>query len=213
MQALREAWSHLSGMSPDAKPPAQVHAMSADRDNASVASDASNVIILTQKMERSSIPPNHLLIDSQSTTNLFSNPEHVNNVHPAAHPINVHCNKGVIATSTVLILAPMKCTSTKTRSPTTCHFFSLANSITSLMTLMIAGVYPRPIHLVALLNSNQLHMASMLLTSMIIPTQLIFSSPPLTPTRPICMSTQSMRITKVSPQNKSSGPTRCIVLC
>ncbi len=57
--------------------------------------------MLTQKMRRSSIPPDYLLIDSQSTTNLFSNPEHVNNVHPAAPPINVHCNKGVMTTSIV----------------------------------------------------------------------------------------------------------------
>jgi hypothetical protein len=52
-------------------------------------------------MGRSSIPPNYLLIDSQSTTNLFSDPEHVNNVHPAVQPINVHCNKSVMTTSTV----------------------------------------------------------------------------------------------------------------
>ncbi len=75
--------------------------MSADTDDASVASNASSVIILTQKMGRFSIPPDYLLIDSQSTTNLFSNPEHVNNVCPAAHPINVHCNKGVMTTSIV----------------------------------------------------------------------------------------------------------------
>jgi hypothetical protein len=92
---------HTSAVCPDAKPPAQVHTMSADTDDASVASDASSVIILTQKVGRSSIPPNYLLIDSQSTTNLFSNPDHINNVHPAAHPINVHCNKGVMTTSTV----------------------------------------------------------------------------------------------------------------
>ncbi len=92
---------HTSAVCPDAKPPAQVHAMSADTDDASVASDASSVIILTQKMRCSSIPPDYLLIDSQSTTNLFSNPEHVNNVHPAAQPINIHCNKGLMTTFTV----------------------------------------------------------------------------------------------------------------
>jgi hypothetical protein len=92
---------HTSAVCPDAKPPAQVHAMSADMDDASVASDDSSVIILTQKTGRSSIPPDYLLIDSQSTTNLFSNPEHINNVHPVAQPINVHCNKGVTTTSTV----------------------------------------------------------------------------------------------------------------
>ncbi len=92
---------HTSAVCPDAKPPVQVHAMSADTDDASVTSNASSVIILTQKTMHSSIPPNYLLIDSQSITNLFSIPEHINNVHPAAHPINVRCNKGVMTTSTV----------------------------------------------------------------------------------------------------------------
>jgi hypothetical protein len=71
-------------------------------DDASVASNASSVIILALKMGRSSIPPDYLLINSQSTTNLFSNPEHVNNVRPTAQPIKVHCNKGVMTTSTVV---------------------------------------------------------------------------------------------------------------
>jgi hypothetical protein len=39
--------SHTSVVCPNAKPPAQVHAMSADMDDASVASNASSVIILT----------------------------------------------------------------------------------------------------------------------------------------------------------------------
>jgi hypothetical protein len=92
---------HTSAVCPDAKPPAQVHAMSADMDVASATSNASSVIILTQKTVRSSNPPNYLLIDSQNTTNLFSNPEHINNVRPVAHPINIHCNKGVMTISTV----------------------------------------------------------------------------------------------------------------
>jgi hypothetical protein len=92
---------HTSAVCPEAKPPAQVHAMSVDKNDASIASDASSVITLTQKMGRSSIPPKYLLIDSQSTTNLFSNPEHANNVRPAAQPINVLCNKGVMTTSTI----------------------------------------------------------------------------------------------------------------
>jgi hypothetical protein len=75
--------------------------MSADMDDAFVASNASSAIILAQKTGRSSIPPDYLLIDSQSTTNLFSNLEHVNNVRPMAQPINVHCNKGVMTTYTV----------------------------------------------------------------------------------------------------------------
>ncbi len=53
---------HTLAVCPDANPPAQVHAMSADTDDASVASDASSVIILAQKMGRSSIPPEYLLM-------------------------------------------------------------------------------------------------------------------------------------------------------
>jgi hypothetical protein len=75
--------------------------MSADADDASVANDALSVVILTQNEVRASINPNLLLFDSQSTVNLFSNPHHVNNVHPANHPINVHCNKGFMTTNTV----------------------------------------------------------------------------------------------------------------
>ena len=40
-----------------------------------------------------------LLLDSQSTVHLFSQPEHVDNIHPAATPIRVHCNKGTLKTT------------------------------------------------------------------------------------------------------------------
>ena len=40
-----------------------------------------------------------LLLDSQSTVHLFSQPEHVNNIRPAATPIRVHCNKGTLETT------------------------------------------------------------------------------------------------------------------
>jgi hypothetical protein len=75
--------------------------MPADAYDASVASDASSVIILAQYGPHSSINLNFLLLDSQSSVNLFSNPHHVNNVCPANYPINVHCNKGVMTTNTV----------------------------------------------------------------------------------------------------------------
>jgi hypothetical protein len=40
-----------------------------------------------------------LLLDSQSTVHLFSQPEHVNNIRPATTPIQVHCNKGTLETT------------------------------------------------------------------------------------------------------------------
>jgi hypothetical protein len=46
MQDLWQAWSYFS-ICPDSKPPVQIHAMPA-ADDASVASDKENVIILTQ---------------------------------------------------------------------------------------------------------------------------------------------------------------------
>ena len=76
--------------------------MSAEPDDASVCSDASSVIIIAQDHGGcSSIDPDFLLFDSQSTVNLFSNPTHVYNVRPATHPIQVHCNKGVMPANNV----------------------------------------------------------------------------------------------------------------
>ena len=40
-----------------------------------------------------------LLLDSQLTVHLFSQPEHVENIRPAANPIKVHCNKGTMETT------------------------------------------------------------------------------------------------------------------
>jgi hypothetical protein len=75
--------------------------ISAGVNNASVASDASSVIILAQQGGRGASDPNYLLLDSQSTINLFSNPNHVDNVRPATQPIKVHCNKGVMPTDNI----------------------------------------------------------------------------------------------------------------
>ena len=40
-----------------------------------------------------------LLLNSQSTVHLFSQPEHINNIRPANNPIRVHCNKGTLETT------------------------------------------------------------------------------------------------------------------
>ncbi len=92
---------HTSAVRPNSKPPEQVHAISADVNDASVASDASSIIILAQQGGRGAIDPNYLLLDIQSTINLFPNPNHVNNVRPATQPIKVHCNKGVMPTDNI----------------------------------------------------------------------------------------------------------------
>jgi hypothetical protein len=45
------------------------------------------------------INSNLVLLDSQSTVDLFSNPHHVTNICPVMTPIRVHCNKGTLATN------------------------------------------------------------------------------------------------------------------
>jgi hypothetical protein len=95
---------HASVVCPDlALPPAQIHAMNAD--NASQTIDASSVIILAQLLdqpiERNNQPINKdfVLVDSQSTVDLFSNPAHVTDICPTNKPIRVHCNKGTMLTT------------------------------------------------------------------------------------------------------------------
>jgi hypothetical protein len=90
----------MSAVCPNTKSPAQGHAMTESND-ASEASNTSSVIILTKQTARHPINPNYLLLDSQSTVNLFSNPKHVNNARQATTPINVHCNKGSMPMSMV----------------------------------------------------------------------------------------------------------------
>ena len=91
---------HTSSVCPATKrPPDQIHAM--DADDASDASDTSSIIILTQYGVDSPTPlidKNLVLLDSQSTVNLFSNPSCVTNIRPATAPIRVHCNKGTMVT-------------------------------------------------------------------------------------------------------------------
>ena len=67
-----------------------------ETDDTSVASDSSRVFILAQQAYCKPIDPNFLLLDSQSTVNLFSNPTLVHNVRQATTPINVHCNKNTM---------------------------------------------------------------------------------------------------------------------
>jgi hypothetical protein len=84
--------------------------MTAEADDVSVASTDSKVIILAQEGGRSSIDPDFLLLDNQSTVNLFSNPALVDNVRPAARPIQVHCNKCIMPTCNIMTLDLMKST-------------------------------------------------------------------------------------------------------
>ena len=53
----------------------------------------------TATLTRCPISSDLLLLDSQSTVHLFSQPEHVNNIRPATTPIQVHCNKGTLETT------------------------------------------------------------------------------------------------------------------
>ena len=61
----------------------------------------SDAILLSQTAStpRRPISSDLLLLDSQSTVHLFSQPEHVANIRPAATPIRVHCNKGTLDTT------------------------------------------------------------------------------------------------------------------
>jgi hypothetical protein len=53
----------------------------------------------TSLTARRPISSDLLLLDSQSTVHLFYQPEHVENIRPAATPIRVHCNKGTMETT------------------------------------------------------------------------------------------------------------------
>jgi len=102
---------HVSAVCPQRKPPPdQIHAMTAGQDDASESSDDESILILAQVDEeliltqgdtpaRAPIDSNLVLLDSQSTVNLFSRPEHVTNIRPANKPIRVHCNKGTLETT------------------------------------------------------------------------------------------------------------------
>jgi hypothetical protein len=109
-------FGHISKYCPKIEkesPPAQIHAMNAV-DDASEASEDKSVIILTQAHEEyvltqkaalKTINSDLVLLDSQSTVNLFTNPKHVRDIRSAFTPINVHCNKGTLTTTADAILA------------------------------------------------------------------------------------------------------------
>jgi hypothetical protein len=63
---------------------------------------AQDKVVLAQDTSlpaRRPISSDLLLLDSQSTVHLFSQPEHVSNIWPATNPIKVHCNKGTMDTT------------------------------------------------------------------------------------------------------------------
>ena len=104
---------HISLVCPDNKPPPyQIHTITMGQNDASVSSAEESVAILAQVDEtlltqKTSPSPlcrpidlDLLLLDSQLTVHLFSCPEHVNNIRPVTHPICIHCNKGVLETTT-----------------------------------------------------------------------------------------------------------------
>ena len=93
-------FGHISQYCPKKEketPPAQIHAMNAV-DDASEANEDESVIILTQihndseeyvltqKAARKMINSDLVLLDSQLMVNLFTNPEHVCNIHPSPLP-------------------------------------------------------------------------------------------------------------------------------
>jgi hypothetical protein len=81
---------------------------------ASNVSDKESIIILTQfhtqlsvagadyifaqNVPGSTINSDLILLNSQLMVDLFTNPAHVQNIHPTKKPIQVHCNNGTMAT-------------------------------------------------------------------------------------------------------------------
>jgi hypothetical protein len=98
---------HMSAFFPNKKPPDQITAMT-DIDNTSIASNKESTVILAQQDDHKPVNPNYVLLYSQSTVHLFSNPSHVQNIHQAIKPINVHCNKGTVSSTTVRDFADNK---------------------------------------------------------------------------------------------------------
>ena len=90
---------HVSAVCPTKKPPEQIHAIATEPDDASVSSEDNSILILAQvhspppdgtiltqevnQMPRGPISLDLLLLDSQSTVYLFSQPGHDHNICPA----------------------------------------------------------------------------------------------------------------------------------
>ena len=56
--------------------------------------------VLAQDVSGSAINSDLVLLDSQSTVDLFTNLEHVQTIRPTKNPIQVHCNSGTMSTMT-----------------------------------------------------------------------------------------------------------------
>jgi hypothetical protein len=139
---------HTSLVCPNKKPSVQVHAMSAEPDDASVCSDASSVIFIAQNHDgRSSIDPNFLLLDSQSTVNLFSNPLTSTMFAQLHIPSKFTAARELCRPTMSLILVPTKYMSTKMTSPTYSPSSCLPRNIISPMIAMIVGGCSRFTHL------------------------------------------------------------------
>ena len=83
--------------------------MATEPDDTSVSSEDESILILAQvdastpdgaiftqdatQVPRRPISSDLLLLDSQSTVHLFSQPNHVHNIRPAKNPIQVHCKR------------------------------------------------------------------------------------------------------------------------
>ena len=145
---------HASSVCPDRKlpPPDQIHVM--DADDASVASYEEFEVLLTQQLDNllisnvlvsnascKVINKDFLLLDSQSTVHLFSNPNHVAIICPTSHPIRVHCNKGTKFTTEEADFGDMGVYFDESGIANVLSLFQLGKNITSYMIAMIMGAY------------------------------------------------------------------------
>jgi hypothetical protein len=79
---------------------AQVQVTFTISENPSAASDKNKTAtIFAQKEECQPINLDLVFINNKSTVDLFTYPDHVQNIHPAKHPICILCNKGMLATT------------------------------------------------------------------------------------------------------------------
>ncbi len=76
----------------------QMHDKFIDDNNSPMSrvSDDNNAMLLAWHEGWHAINSDLVLIDSQSTFDLFTNPDHVQNIRPAKQPTWVHCNKGML---------------------------------------------------------------------------------------------------------------------